>query len=45
MTPIELLRAAVPPNVYTVCNQLVLAGHEAVTVGGPVTSEDDIKRW
>ncbi len=30
------LRAAVPPNVRAVCERLVAAGHQAVTVGGAV---------
>jgi tRNA nucleotidyltransferase (CCA-adding enzyme) len=33
---LERLRAAVPPNVRTVCEKLAAAGHQAVTVGGAV---------
>lgn len=33
---LELLRAAVPPNVRKVCATLTEAGYEAVTVGGAV---------
>jgi len=53
MDQLSRLAAAVPANVRKVCETLIAAGHEAVTVGGAVRDailgrtpgdwEDDLK--